>query len=166
MRPAPVISISYHPPPFPLPSREGDLKPSPLAGEGRERGHLRPQIWRQVSAYGGAGESPRTRSGVQTSARFRWQFLDSCFRRNDECKKRVLPHRSLFHSPAGSHHMLENHLHGAIRRTLFQRLERGMIVFQSEFMSNQFAEGNLLRRGQSKRYIESVHYSLFARILP
>ena len=25
--------------PLPLPSREGDLKPSPLAGEGRERGH-------------------------------------------------------------------------------------------------------------------------------
>jgi hypothetical protein len=29
------------PSPIPLPSREGVRKPSPLAGEGRERGHFR-----------------------------------------------------------------------------------------------------------------------------
>jgi|GEM_PF-6435512 len=46
----------------------------------------------RVFAGGGAGESPRTRSGVQTSVRFRGQFLDSCFRRNDDGKKRVPPH--------------------------------------------------------------------------
>ena len=33
-------SIERSPSPFPLPSREGDLKPSPLAGEGRERGQI------------------------------------------------------------------------------------------------------------------------------
>lgn len=33
-----MTSTHYHPPPFPLPSREGGSKPSPLAGEGRVRG--------------------------------------------------------------------------------------------------------------------------------
>jgi hypothetical protein len=38
MRDAPVISVSCHPPPSPSRQGRGIRNPSPLAGEGRERG--------------------------------------------------------------------------------------------------------------------------------